>query len=301
MINNQIVSKRRGIVLAGGNGTRLYPVTSSINKHLLPVYDKPMIYYSLSVLLLAGIREILIISTPESLPLFKKLLGDGSKFGVCFYYECQAKPEGIAQAFIIAEKFIAGYCSTLILGDNIFYSQNFSSLLRSVSITSGATIFTYPVNNPSSYGIVEYDKNNQPLVILEKPSYSRSNQAITGLYFYDEKVVEIAKQVTRSMRGEYEISSINQFYLENSELYIIPMNRGSMWFDSGTSDALLEASQLVKTIEQRQGLKIACLEEIAWRNGWITLGELQHNIKYYPKNNYNQYIETLLSEDEVVF
>ena len=286
--------KRKGIILAGGSGSRLYPMTKAISKQLIPVYDKPMIYYPLSVLMLAGIRDILIISTPQDLPLFKLLLGDGEAWGLNFSYQIQPSPDGLPQAFILAESFIGDDVSTLILGDNIFYGHNFHHLLSSASSkTEGATVFAYRVNDPERYGVVEFDKNHQIISLEEKPKAPKSNYVLTGLYFYDHQVIDFAKQLKPSSRGELEIIDLNRFYLEQSQLNIEIMGRGYAWLDTGTQESLLEAGQFIAALENRQGLKVACPEEIAYRQGWIDETQLK---KLMTPNGYGKYLNSLLSE-----
>jgi len=289
-----MTQKRKGIILAGGSGTRLYPMTKAISKQLIPVYDKPMIYYPLSVLMLAGIRDILIISTPQDLPLFKSLLGDGEAWGLNFSYQIQPSPDGLPQAFILAESFIGDDLSTLVLGDNIFYGHNFNHLLSSaVSKTKGATVFAYRVNDPERYGVVEFDKNHQVISLEEKPKNPKSNYVLTGLYFYDNQVVDFAKRLKPSSRGELEIIDLNRFYLDQSQLNIEIMGRGYAWLDTGTQESLLEAGQFIAALENRQGLKVACPEEIAYRQGWIDEHQLK---KLITPNGYGKYLNSLLSE-----
>lgn len=285
----------KGIILAGGSGTRLYPITKSINKHLLPIYDKPMIYYPISVLMLSGIRDILIISTPEDKGKYQELLGDGSSFGINFTYKTQPTPDGLAQAFIIGEGFIGSDSVALILGDNIFYGQNFTSLLqKSANLDSGAIVFSYHVKNPEQFGIVEFDDNKNVISIEEKPVNPKSNYAVTGLYFYDNSVVEIANSVKPSARGELEITSINEEYLKRGKLHVELLGRGYAWLDTGTCDSLIVASNFVRTIELRQGYKIACIEEIAYNSGWIGKEKVEEIAKPLLKNSYGKYLMELI-------
>jgi glucose-1-phosphate thymidylyltransferase len=289
-----MTQKRKGIILAGGSGTRLYPMTKVISKQLIPVYDKPMIYYPLSVLMLAGIRDILIISTPQDMQLFKLLLGDGEALGINFSYQIQPSPDGLPQAFILAESFIGDDLSTLILGDNIFYGHNFHHLLSSAfSKTDGATVFAYRVNDPERYGVVEFDENHQVISLEEKPKSPKSNYVLTGLYFYDNQVIDFAKKLKPSARGELEIIDLNHFYLEQSQLNIKIMGRGYAWLDTGTQESLLEAGQFIAALENRQGLKVACPEEIAYRQGWIDENQLK---KLITPNEYGKYLNSLLSD-----
>ncbi len=291
------IQKRKGIILAGGSGTRLYPVTQSISKQLLPVYDKPMIYYPLSTLMLAGIQDILIISTPDDTPCFESLLGDGSQWGLNISYKVQPTPDGLAQAFILGDTFIGNDLSALVLGDNIFYGHDFNEPLgNAMQRENGATVFAYHVHDPERYGVAEFDGTNKVLSLEEKPQHPKSNYAVTGLYFYDKDVVAMAKSLKPSARGELEITDLNRLYLEKEKLNVEIMGRGYAWLDTGTHDSLLEASQFIATLENRQGLKVSCPEEISYRQGWINASQLEKLAAPLSKNGYGQYLQRVLKE-----
>ncbi|WP_310565675.1 glucose-1-phosphate thymidylyltransferase RfbA [Hydrogenophaga sp.] len=293
------MTQRKGIVLAGGSGTRLHPATLAISKQLLPVYDKPMIYYPLTTLMLAGMRDVLIISTPQDTPRFAQLLGDGSQWGMNLQYAVQPSPDGLAQAFIIGADFVGNHPSALVLGDNIYYGHDFTGLLAGAHAqTEGATVFAYHVQDPERYGVVEFDAAGKAVSIEEKPKQPKSNYAVTGLYFYDQQVVDIARSIQPSARGELEITAVNDAYLQRGQLKVQIMQRGYAWLDTGTHESLLDAGQFIATLEQRQGLKIACPEEIAWRNGWIDAAQVERLAQPLAKNGYGQYLLRLLREEQ---
>ena len=290
------MKNRKGIILSGGNGTRLYPITKGVSKQLLPIYDKPMVYYPLSVLMLADIKDVLVISTPHDIEQYKKLLGSGEQWGIRLSYQVQQEPNGLAEAFIIGEEFIGGDDVALVLGDNIFYGQGFTQLLERVSMSSGATIFGYKVNDPERFGVIEFDEKLNVISLEEKPQKPQSNYAATGLYFYDNDVIEIAKNVKPSARGELEITDINKVYMTQKKLSVELFGRGFAWLDTGTFESLLQASHFVETIEKRQGYKIACLEEIALNHGWLTLDQVMNTARALSKNSYGQYLLSLIND-----
>ncbi len=288
----------KGIVLAGGSGTRLYPITQGVSKQLLPIYDKPMVYYPISVLMLAGIRDILIISTPQDIEGFQRLLGNGSQFGIHLSYQIQPSPDGLAQAFILGESFLAGDSCALVLGDNIFFGESFGRKLETVMTRGqGATVFGYQVMDPERFGVVEFDQQQQAISLEEKPAQPKSNWAVTGLYFYDNQVVELAKTIKPSARGELEITALNQLYLEQGHLHVEKLGRGFAWLDTGTHESLLEASQFIHTIEKRQGYKVACLEEIAYKKGWLTKNQVLAQAELLNKTSYSSYLKRLVEDD----
>jgi len=291
------MTQRKGIILAGGSGTRLFPVTQVVSKQLLPIFDKPMIYYPLSTLLLAGIRDILVISTPQDTPRFEQLLGDGRQWGISISYAVQPSPDGLAQAFLIGEAFLGDAPSALVLGDNIFHGHDFARLLNNANQrTTGATVFAYPVTDPERYGVVEFDRQRRAISLEEKPKAPRSHHAVTGLYFYDNQVVDLARSIKPSARGELEITDLNRLYLEQGKLEVETMGRGYAWLDTGTHESMLEAGQFIHTIEKRQGLKVACPEEIVWRNGWVDDAQLERLAQPLGKSGYGEYLRVLLHE-----